>query len=170
MIFLLLIGCSNDHKKLSNKESNIVKKCIEHLEENSLKELGDCYLVDPQFYYFSYSNYSDTVNNLIKEKIKKEDEENYTEIESKINGKYFKKFNEDLYNLSSCEESNIVVGFSGISNDMVMVRIVQNNKMITKRDLQNNYLLNFNEESFFIFILDKNGNIIDVINDLVMIG
>ncbi|AXG71764.1 hypothetical protein KORDIASMS9_04022 [Kordia sp. SMS9] len=163
-ILILTFSCTDFHEKLTKKESNIINTCINYIEK-FIKE--DCYIIDPYFNYFSLSNYSNEINEILLEKLSIP-EADLKEIESSINKDFFQKYNRDLKNLSTCNESSYIMGFSGIGNDMIIGYFSRNIGKVKNTMLTRDYELNESEINYFIFLLDKGGNIKEVIKDGVI--
>ncbi|WP_046744117.1 hypothetical protein [Kordia zhangzhouensis] len=163
--FLILIfGCTGSKERLTKRESFIINNCTNYIKDFSK---NNCYLVDPYFNYFSFSNYSSEINKILLKKMYS-NEDNLKEIEKKINKEFFQKYNSDLNNLSTCDESYYIMSFSGIDNNMVIGYFSKSLKKIKNTMLTRDYELNESEINFFIFLLDEKGNIKEVIKDSVI--
>ncbi len=162
----LFFNCSEEHNKLSKKESLIINNCIEYFNQNTLIE-NDCYGIDPYFYNFLISNYFDSQDESFSEIFKKKTKEDYIKIEKKINKEYFQKYNEDLYNLSSCDKSSNIIAFSGISDEIIIGYLMNNITEVTNEQLKNKYEVISNQIDTFIFLLNKEGGIKKVLTSSV---
>ncbi|WP_420571677.1 hypothetical protein [Kordia sp.] len=162
--FLLVITSCKHHKVISaEKESLIINNCLSYIKEKS-KE--NCYLVYPKYYSFDISKYSDLDNKYLEEFFKLNNEEQIQKIESDTDEIYLSKFSKELENLSSCEESNNIIGFSGISNEIVIAHRSYYYNKISNKKLQNSSdELQLMEYEYFIFFIDTNGNIKQVVNE-----
>ena len=161
---ILMLGCTDSKRSLSEKESFVINNCINYIK-NFSKE--NCYIVDPYFNYFSFSNYSTETNKILFEKMNST-EVNLKEIEKNINNDFFQKYNTDLNNLSTCDESFYIMSFSGISNNMVIGYFSRSVKKVKSKLLTRDYEIKESEINYFIFLLDKKGNIKEVIEDSVI--
>ncbi|AXG71767.1 hypothetical protein KORDIASMS9_04025 [Kordia sp. SMS9] len=159
----VIIGCNDSGEISSEKEFLIINNCLNYIKEKSKR---DCYLINPKFYSFDISEYSNSEDKYLKEYFKSKSKKQIQKIESDIDKKYLSKYSQELDDLSSCEESNNIIGFSGISDEIVIVYQSYYHNKITKKQLQKgDDKQRPMEYQYFIFFIDKMGDIKYVIDE-----
>ncbi len=161
---LLVITSCTDSKGISKeKESLIINNCLNYIKKQSK---GDCYLIYPKYYSFDISEYSNSENKYLKEYFKSKSKKQIQKIGNDTDKRYLSKYSKELDDLSSCEESNSIIGFSGISEEIVIAHQSYYFNKINRKQLQkSDDELQLMEYKYIIFFLDKKGNIKHVIDE-----
>ena len=162
-LLLIVTSCKDSEEISSEKEFLIINNCLNYIKEKSKR---DCYLINPKYYSFDISEYSNSEDKYLKEYFKSKSKKQIQKIESDVDKKYLSKYSQELDDLSSCEESNSIIGFSGINDELVIVYQSYYYTKITKKQLQkgddNQRPM---EYQYFIFFIDKMGDIKYVIDE-----
>lgn len=163
---LLLIGCKEKKIASTIEELNVISECIEYIQKNDKES---CYLVNPYFNSFSISFFFNSNNKSIINLFNNISKQEFQELQKKIDDKYFKKHSESLENLSSCDKSKNIISFSGIENNMLMGYLhVYPNEMNMENVIDEDYSPPISEVNYFIFLLDKDGKIKEVLKDSII--
>lgn len=159
----MITGCKDSKEISKEKESLIINNCLSYITEKSKR---DCYLINSKYYSFDISEYSNSEDKYLKEYFKSKSKKQIQKIENDTDKRYLSKYSKELDNLSSCEESNSIIGFSGISKEIVIAHQYYYYNKINRKQLQkSDDNLQLMEYKYIIFFLDKNGNIKHVIDE-----
>ena len=142
LIFILLTRC-NDRKIISSRQIKVMQTCIDSLMTGEFKSINESYLINPYFGLFKFNNYVsknyDSVDVSYKNKEKvlnklKMSNNDFLELQNRIGTKVSKKFHTELSDLSKGNESNLVLTFSIVSDNLVFVEVINYRNKINKKD------------------------------------
>src|SRR5699024_11329102 len=118
-LLLLFIGCDNSEEICGNYDVSVIKESLNN--DTIQKWAGDNYIIYP--YYIEFG-----INKSFREKLSKEEEENYKELlfkeieqtntsfenlKKKTNKLYLKEYCQKLEHLSTTDSSKTVIYISG---------------------------------------------------------
>lgn len=135
------------------------------------EKLGDKYLVYPYYVDFEFSDFlsKKMENHPSRKKIAKSvfskldiDANLFTEIQGKVNKKYKGLYSDNLYDLSTGNESTLIFTFSGLNENLVFVNLYWYHDAISKEDLTKNFDFRNNLYSVnsFIAFLDSEKKVV----------
>ena len=167
-IFSLIIifnSCSKPSENLSKDDINLLKNCIEYIEAKETKDYKECYLVDPYFSAILITNYFDYSDESFEKLFENKSKDYYKKLQANINSQFLNKLDKELETFSKCNQStNYVLRFSGINDKFIMAYVYVYANEVTKQNLiKRNYEGRVQQINDYIFLLDENKNIKEVL-------
>lgn len=164
-IVIIFNSCTGTDENLSRDDVNLLKNCIEYIEKKEMKDYKECYLVDPYFSAILITNYFDYSDESFEKLFENKSKDYYKKLQANINSKFLNKFDKELETFSKCNQStNYVLRFSGISNEFIMAYVYVYSNEVTKENLiERNYEDKVQQINDYIFLLDENKNIKEVL-------
>ncbi len=161
---IMLFSCKD---KLTGKQSYILQNSVDYIVNKKDLGISDCYLVDPYFKPFNISDFFDSPDQPFVDFFERRSVEKFIKIENTVNKQFENKYSENLERFSSCEKSKLIIRFSGFSENIIIGRLEQSNDYVSKSELTAKIDINKNETLYYIFELDKKGNVIHVLENAV---
>ncbi|WP_299223142.1 hypothetical protein [uncultured Psychroserpens sp.] len=143
--FFYCKNSGNEVSTLSDEKKMLVEEVVNHVVSN-LKIDDKPYLVDPFFNKFEFNSYTHNYRDEIPKDKNKAilldkynwSNEEFAEIENKVNQNYYDKLNKELLGYSNGEKANWVIKFSGFYEKFIFIEVFNFCEMINKEQLISN--------------------------------
>lgn len=172
MIFFIVCfsACKSNDKKMTLEERKIIGNCIEYIKNNNNHSFKNEFVVEPYYCQFLISNFFDNSSEKFVKLFREKSIRDYKQLEENINREYADKFNMDLLEFSEADSANYVISFSGFGNGIIMAYVNYNSNLISKSTKKEDYKTDSNYLEYFIFLLDEEGDLKEVVKTAVTIG
>ena len=169
-VFLVLVitsSCKKEHTFLSKNEKKRIEGALNYIVKNNNIGLTNCYLIKPYFSDFNISSFFESPDTSFINLFKERSTDAYLKIQNTVNHEFAGKYNSDFEQLSTCNKSNFIIRFSGFSENMVIGYLEESNREVSKDELRDKVTIKHNETIFYFFIYNDEGNIVNVLEDVL---
>ena len=169
LLCFTILGCSinrvspeSNSLNLNSVDKELIKNAINMIRDIMGEHMENNYVINPYFESFTLDYSKDSKDEVLN--YLGWDLSFFQNVQTGVNKKHQGKFSQDLFDMSNCNESNAVFYISGISDRLILVKLIENRHKYVFKDLKNFKKSDPTTIDYFALILGENKSIDKIVS------